>query len=631
MSATANPNDRITPQLLQWLHTVIAPAYIDPRRTYGDVVQALRNIPSLSPRTDVYTHETGHPELLLLLHGTLPANFRGATYNIPIHLWIPQRYPHQAPMAFVVPHKDMLIRPGNHVDGNGRCYHPYLTGWGEYFDKSNLVDLCDVLKGVFGREPPVYARGPAQQRPQPQQTPTPPPIHLSPPMPGGILVHPPSLPRELAPLTPLQPQQRGPPVPPPPPPKPGKEGSQERGNSRSNSLPGVGGVSTPPPLPPAPHRQQQQPQPQYVASPVPPPVPGRPAPVPYGTPYTQPPPPPHYGSPRTGPLHYPASTPPAPPPPPPLHMRYPAARGVGGGGPPLPPMPTTSQQGQPPFAGPSSSPFPTLYIPSPLNPSPLPNSAIPPSYQHRSPPPPPQQSQPPPLPQPPNKSRTQPPKPKKQIPDLLSNPVTDLLLSLPSSSISNANTPPPPPPPLPPNPQKDHVIHSISLALHDLALQSSQKTQAALEQAASQRDALLRTEQKMLQEQNELQKIEAVAEMDIGIFRERISMAENLIHEVGNGGGEDGGKWSVPDADKLVVASTVVHGQLYDLVTEEMAVEEAIFVLGRALDKERVGLDVFLKHMRTLAREQFIIRATIKKIVGMIRLEEGEGRKGGRE
>lgn len=79
-------------------------------------------------------HETGHPELLLLLHGTLPATFRGATYNIPIHLWLPQRYPHQAPMAFVVPHKDMLIRAGNHVDGNGRCYHPYLTGWGEYFD-----------------------------------------------------------------------------------------------------------------------------------------------------------------------------------------------------------------------------------------------------------------------------------------------------------------------------------------------------------------------------------------------------------------------------------------------------------------------------------------------------------------
>lgn len=105
----------------------------------------------------------------------------------------------------------------------------------------------------------------------------------------------------------------------------------------------------------------------------------------------------------------------------------------------------------------------------------------------------------------------------------------------------------------------------------------------------------MRTEQKMLQEQNELRNIEAVAELDIGIFMERISMAENLIYEVGRGGGEDGGKWRVPDADKLVVASTVVHGQLYDLVTEEMAVQEAMFVLGRALDRERVGLDVFSK------------------------------------
>ncbi|KAF8430122.1 UEV domain-containing protein [Tirmania nivea] len=580
MSATANPNDRITPQLLQWLHTVITPAYIDPRRIYRDVVQALGNIPSLSPRTDVYTHETGHPELLLLLHGTLPANFRGATYNIPIHLWLPQRYPHQAPIVFVVPHKDMLIRPGNHVDGNGRCYHPYLTGWGEYFDKSNLVDLCDVLKGVFGREPPVYARGPTQQQPQLQSAP--PPV--------------PPLPVEL-----------------------GRRGENTAEPAR------IGGVSTPPPLPPAPHRQQQQQQQQQQ----------QPASVPYGTPYAQPPISPlqQYGSPPTGSMHHPgyaSSTLPVPSPALP-HMRYPTAGGFGGGGLPLPSLPPTPQQRPLSYAGPSSSSpsFPTPHVPSPLNPNPLPNSTIPPSYHHRSPPPPPQQFKPPPLPlQPQLQPQPQSPQQKQQIPDLLSAPDTDLLLSLPSSNTSSANTPPPP---LPPNPQKDHVIHSISLALHNLAVQSWQKTQTALEQAASQREALLRAEQKMLQEQNELRNIEAVAEMDIGIFRERISMAANLIYEVGEGGGEDGGKWRVPDADKLVVASTVVHGQLYDLVTEDMAVEEAMFVLGRALDKERVGLDVFLKHMRTLAREQFIIRATIKKIVGMIKLEEGEGRKGGRE
>jgi len=37
-------------------------------------------------------------------------------------------------MAFVTPAKDMLIRPGNHVDPSGRCYHPYLANWVNYSD-----------------------------------------------------------------------------------------------------------------------------------------------------------------------------------------------------------------------------------------------------------------------------------------------------------------------------------------------------------------------------------------------------------------------------------------------------------------------------------------------------------------
>lgn len=50
-------------------------------------------------------------------------------------------------MAFVNPSRGMGIRPGNHVDGNGRCYHPYLTGWAGYFDvgaRSDFV-MCDCV------------------------------------------------------------------------------------------------------------------------------------------------------------------------------------------------------------------------------------------------------------------------------------------------------------------------------------------------------------------------------------------------------------------------------------------------------------------------------------------------------
>jgi len=83
-------------------------------------------------------------------------------------------------------------------------------------------------------------------------------------------------------------------------------------------------------------------------------------------------------------------------------------------------------------------------------------------------------------------------------------------------------------------------------------------------------------------------------------------MADDLIREVKNR--------EAPNIDAVVVAPTVVHNQLYELVTDDMAIEDTIYVLGKALDKERVSLEVFLKHTRALAREQFLKRALVKKI-----------------
>ena len=79
-------------------------------------------------------HENGQSELLVQLLGTLPVIFRGSTYNIPISIWVPHQYPSQPPIAFITPAKDMMIRPGNHVDLAGRCYHPYLANWIHYSD-----------------------------------------------------------------------------------------------------------------------------------------------------------------------------------------------------------------------------------------------------------------------------------------------------------------------------------------------------------------------------------------------------------------------------------------------------------------------------------------------------------------
>jgi len=75
--------------------------------------------------------------LLLLLSGTLPVVFRGTTYRFPIALWVPHSYPLEAPLVYVTPTEGMMVRPGQHVDPQGKIYHPYLVGWAEFWDVSD--------------------------------------------------------------------------------------------------------------------------------------------------------------------------------------------------------------------------------------------------------------------------------------------------------------------------------------------------------------------------------------------------------------------------------------------------------------------------------------------------------------
>jgi hypothetical protein len=79
-------------------------------------------------------YEDGTSALLLLLKGTLPVTFRGATYGFPVAIWVPHAYPRAPPMVYITPSQDMVVRPGQHVSGDGRVYHPYLAQWEKYWD-----------------------------------------------------------------------------------------------------------------------------------------------------------------------------------------------------------------------------------------------------------------------------------------------------------------------------------------------------------------------------------------------------------------------------------------------------------------------------------------------------------------
>ncbi|KAK7203773.1 UEV domain-containing protein [Myxozyma melibiosi] len=450
---------QLPPQTLEWLHRVLLLEYQDINRTYSDAVQLLQSQPSLSPRTSVHTYETGKSELLLNFHGTLPCFFHSATYNIPVSIWVPHEYPHAAPFAFVTPTQTMAIRAGNHVDTNGRVYHPFISYWNP--QTANLVAFCAVLSDVFGKEPPVYGKPQQQQLPpqpsmppslpqyQQQQFSAPPPQQ----MPENLL--------SFASSTPQPYQQRPPTFPPEPQPQP--------------------------------QQQQQYYQPQYQ-------------------------------------------------------------------------QPQQQQQ---------------------------------------------QQQQ---QPQPPVYSQTQP----SALADLASVPYTrDIIDESPPAP----STPAPVQsahPPLPPHPEQTRLLTQIADALQRKADAAAPQMKKQTDQLKGTLDMLSRAETNLAREASELERIAEGCERNLKILSDRIGQAEARTAEAK----KDGAQANL-DVNSIVCAEAVVFNQIYELAADDLAIGDTIYVLGKALDRERIGLDEFLKHARTLAREQFLKRALVRKIAedtGMARV-----------
>ncbi|KAK6332494.1 hypothetical protein TWF730_004160 [Orbilia blumenaviensis] len=606
----------LAPELLRWLSTVLAPKYAAAGRTYTDTATLLHHHRSLAPKTDVYTYDDGRSDLLLCIHGTLPVGFRGATYNIPLNIWVPHQYPNTPPTVMVVPGKNMGIRPTNHVDTNGRCYHPYLAYWAQNPDKSTLLDLCGQLKDVFSKEPPLYSK---QAPPPPQVTTaaapgTPPP---RPPLPQEIEAQ---RARTAAANQPAAAEHAATASPPPPPPP--------KADPRQQS-PAAYSYTTTPHL----FLPQNQAAPQPVASPPQnnnhhnPPPPDRPA-LPQKLPREEPRP---AAYPVPSPAYQQTAAPPPPPPPPPVPPIPSPIRNAAleSRSPPPPPHSPYHHPSPPPVIHPQHgwhSPPPPPQIPlqshphrlsgqlDPINRFPIINHQINlnqrPMSIHGYPTQPSnlnpqqQQQQLQPLQQPLQPSKLPQRSQSQRTPiNILDDDNGITPSKIPSSSTPSSSTIPPP---LPRNPEKDRLITQISQILQQKAEAAASRTAASLEQTTSQAEAMAKTEAYMERERIELIRINDVCEKDQRILNERIAMADELIREVAGR--------EAPNIDGVVVAPTVVHNQLYELVTDDMAIEDTIYVLGKALDKERITLDVFLKHTRALAREQFMKRALVGKI-----------------
>ncbi|KAI4235875.1 MAG: hypothetical protein L6R40_006339 [Gallowayella cf. fulva] len=189
-----------------------------------------------------------------------------------------------------------------------------------------------------------------------------------------------------------------------------------------------------------------------------------------------------------------------------------------------------------------------------------------------------------------------PPKPTQQD-DLLTSPFE---ASLPAYAADIV------PPPIPPNPRKDALLQALSQTLTQQIQSTHASNMSAIPPLRAQQAALNETLNDVNHEISQLNELQTLLDSNEKILRQAMLDADQVL--------EEAKRRDVPAVEEVLVAPTVVAGQLYENVVEERVLEECRSVIGRALDKGRIGGDVWAKQTRSLAREEFLKKALIKKI-----------------
>ena len=192
-----------------------------------------------------------------------------------------------------------------------------------------------------------------------------------------------------------------------------------------------------------------------------------------------------------------------------------------------------------------------------------------------------------------------PPPPQQKptpLPDLMDGPLN---LEIPSPSSVPA-------PPIPPNPEKDALLRQLAATLYQMRTRTREQNDSSMQGLQAQRTAMLNAMSTMQSEVGALTQLSNLLQNNTNILRDTMRRADETI--------ENSKQLPEPDIDQLLVAPTVVGNQLYEVVAEERALADAIFVLGRGVERGRVTPAVFAKTTRSLAREWYLKKALVKKI-----------------
>ena len=167
----------------------------------------------------------------------------------------------------------------------------------------------------------------------------------------------------------------------------------------------------------------------------------------------------------------------------------------------------------------------------------------------------------------------------------------------------------------PNNPVREELIHAITTAIQDRAEAGHRDFLAKLRDLDAEKQSVESCRDASQREIAYLERTLQSVDSNMATLKDRLEKAAAVTIAAES--------TPEPDVDSVVVATTVVHDQLYDLVSDELAIDDTVFVLSRAFEDGQIQLDVFLKHLRLLTREQFLKRVHIAKISRKLGLQQG--------
>lgn len=163
------------------------------------------------------------------------------------------------------------------------------------------------------------------------------------------------------------------------------------------------------------------------------------------------------------------------------------------------------------------------------------------------------------------------------------------------------------PPSKPPPPSLIH-LHAILLPHLNASLPPvMQQLESSKTHLLERREDLVTGEPAIRDEMARLEAVKNVCDAVGNRLDEVVTKGDERVHEL-----ESRGEVSV---DEVVCSISIVHNQLIDLVAEDNALSDTIYHVTRALDAERIDVDRYLKAVRSLAREQYMKRALIERIL----------------